>query len=692
MLMFLLIILLVVILILVVRNRRVKGDTSINAKIGTMEERINTDIRNINEEILAELAKENPDYDKMKALRAKIDELNNQKATLPAEGMTGSGWGRKSAKKGSGTNGLTVALYVGSLLILAGVGGLVLSGVKEIGLLILFLMTAVFYGGGLLIRGNETLKQASHVFVGTGMMMLPFIGLLIYDITKMDATILWMILSLVGVPMYLYAAYVMQNQVFSYFAILGFVSLSCSLASVMGLSLVWYFVFVMAVGIVFKLLIILGYGERLGVMQEAVQNTGEWLPVAAMMASFFASTSLKELDYLIVLGVLVLHLIVSYAIKPNIAYENLLRLTIPAWLILLVHVIWPNNDAVGIALGCAALAQMGLVFLNAILGLSRETHRKETEVAWMIASLVSMVAAGLTIGFGHNVEYWGWLSAALAIDTVALFVARYLFKQDVWYIGLLLTGILLPISILNASSLEWANTSTILTAVYILEMMGIEALFWKNGEASGNHLMAVSVGIFGIAALVTGASEHLQAIVFLAMAMCFFVRGMYRNETDFMELAVYCVASGIFFIIDWAGVNATWWADYRTRFAFAAHLAIFALAITQAMWGGKIPPYTRILIGSVVLLFVMACIATSGTEWAMYLFLVETVIIMLFGLTMKDQKIRNTGVIGAFLAVLWFTRNLSFVWPILLGFGIIGVVVFMLMRNGQKTPPLPPQV
>ena len=200
MLMFLLTILLVVILILVVRNRRAKGDTSINAKIGTMEERINTDIRNINEEILAELAKENPDYDKMKALRAKIDELNNQKATLPAEGMTGSGSGRKSAKKGSGTNGLTVALYVGSLLILAGVGGLVLSGVKEIGLLILFLMTAVFYGGGLLIRGNETLKQASHVFVGTGMMMLPFIGLLIYDITKMDATMLWMILSLVGVP------------------------------------------------------------------------------------------------------------------------------------------------------------------------------------------------------------------------------------------------------------------------------------------------------------------------------------------------------------------------------------------------------------------------------------------------------------------------------------------------------------
>lgn len=258
--------------------------------------------------------------------------------------------------------------------------------------------------------------------------------------------------------------------------------------------------------------------------------------------------------------------------------------------------------------------------------------------------------------------------------------------------GLLLTGILLPISILNASSLEWANTSIILTAVYILEMMGIEALFWRNGEASGNHLMAISIGIFGVAALVAGASEHLQAIAFLAMAMCFFVRGMYRNETDFMELAVYCVTSGIFFIIDWAGVNATWWADYRTRFALAAHLAIFALAITQAMWGGKKPPYVRILIGSIVLLFVMACIAISGTEWAMYLFLVETVIVMLFGLTMKDQKIRNTGVIGAFLAVLWFTRNLSFVWPILLGFGIIGVVVFMLMRNGQKTPPLPPQV
>jgi predicted branched-subunit amino acid permease len=91
-------------------------------------------------------------------------------------------------------------------------------------------------------------------------------------------------------------------------------------------------------------------------------------------------------------------------------------------------VIWPNNDAVGIALGCAALAQMGLVFLNAILGLYREMYRNETEVAWMIASLVLMVAAGVTIGSGHNIEFWGWLSVALAIDTAALFVARYLFK------------------------------------------------------------------------------------------------------------------------------------------------------------------------------------------------------------------------------------------------------------------------
>ncbi|MBQ8985300.1 hypothetical protein IJ076_01955 [Candidatus Saccharibacteria bacterium] len=114
-------------------------------------------------------------------------------------------------------SGLTIALYIGSILLLAGVGGLVFSGAKIPGLILLTTMMLVFYIGGILARNSEALKTASHVFVGTGMIMLPFLGFLFYDTIKIDASIIWLIMSLIGVPIYIFAAYVMQNKIFSFF-------------------------------------------------------------------------------------------------------------------------------------------------------------------------------------------------------------------------------------------------------------------------------------------------------------------------------------------------------------------------------------------------------------------------------------------------------------------------------------------
>ena len=78
------------------------------------------------------------------------------------------------------------------------------------------------------------------------------------NVTNLDPSITWLIFSLIGVPMYLYAAYIMKSKVFSYFAILGFVSLSSSLSSAMGLAMMWYFVFVMILGIIMDLVSLFG--------------------------------------------------------------------------------------------------------------------------------------------------------------------------------------------------------------------------------------------------------------------------------------------------------------------------------------------------------------------------------------------------------------------------------------------------
>ena len=49
-------------------------------------------------------------------------------------------------------NGIQAALYAGSLLILAGIGGLVWSGLNTMGLILLVFAMAAFYIGGILLR------------------------------------------------------------------------------------------------------------------------------------------------------------------------------------------------------------------------------------------------------------------------------------------------------------------------------------------------------------------------------------------------------------------------------------------------------------------------------------------------------------------------------------------------------------
>jgi hypothetical protein len=133
-----------------------------------------------------------------------------------------------SEPKSSEETGLTVALYMGSALLLAGVAGLVWSGLDAIGLGLLIMSALAFFAGGALMRKIKSLKIVSQVLVGISMATLPFIGILIYNITKIEPSIIWFIMSMIGVPIYIYAANIMPNKIFPFFVIAGLVSMSCS--------------------------------------------------------------------------------------------------------------------------------------------------------------------------------------------------------------------------------------------------------------------------------------------------------------------------------------------------------------------------------------------------------------------------------------------------------------------------------
>lgn len=643
----------------------------------------------LNQEILAELNKPNPDFEKLKTLRSKMNNLqvlpanNNTVSSVPIVTTQNTiNTPVESSSKTSEMNGLSVALLVGSSLILAGIAGLTISGIAELGLMLLILMTIIFYCGGIVLRNNRALKTVSYVFVGTGMMMLPFIGILVCNVTNLDPSITWLIFSLIGVPMYLYAAYIMKSKVFSYFAILGFVSLSSSLSSAMGLAMMWYFVFVMILGIIMDLISLFGPVKKLGVMEDSIKQTGEWLPLATFIASLTAFSSISELEYVIMFGIVTLQLILNYAHKQDLMRETLLRMSLMILALMIVHLIDSSGKAMGVALaGCAFVQTMYSIF-KISKNVDFEPGRREVESLWIMIELVSFIGAGSMIGSYSQATTLGWISGALLVDAILLLTAKYGMRDDNWCIGLIVVGVAFPLTLFNASGLNGLEAAPFYILAYTIEAAGLEALLWKNGSRDADVLTSAGIIAFGIVSMIMRNTFASPALIFFLMATGFAVRGFLKKQNILQEISIYLIGCTVVSVIITLG------GEYASSYTsiILGHVGFICLVICSLLREKK--ERIRLLIGCIMLLFMVGTSAIfQQLEWAMYLFLIETVLILIGGIIFKQKNVWITGAVGAFLAVLWFTKDLAFVMPVILGLGIIATVVIILLFNDKKKLP-----
>ncbi len=672
----------IVIVIVVIVSNRLDKKSKKNIQKLSQSQNTNAETEHLNQEILAELNKPEPDFEKLKMLRSKMNSLQetvaNNTPVNNAPNTVSSNTQKKNSSNDSNLNGLSVALLVGSLFILAGVAGITVSGITELGLMLLILMAIIFYCGGIILKRNQTLKIVSYVFVGTGMMILPFIGILVHEVTNLDPSITWLIFSLISVPMYLFATYTMKSKVFSYFAILAFVSFCSSLSSVMGLAMMWYFVFVMILGIIMDFIIMFGPSKKLGVMEEPVRQAGEWLPLAAFIASIGAS-GISETEYVIMFGIITLQLILNYAHKQDLMRETLLRMSLMVLLLMVVHLIDPSGKTMGITLALCAFAQAMFSIFKISKNADFESGRREVESLWILIELVSFIGAGSMIGSYDQSSTLGWITGAIAVDSILLLIARYGLKDNGWCIGLIVAGIVFPLTLLNALSLYGTEAAPFYILAYTLEGIGFEALLWKNSSKDAGVLTATGIVAFGIMSLIMRNNFASPGLVFLLMAIGFGVRGLLKKQNVMQEISIYLVGCAIYSTI------ITLVGDDIQNYSLVVfgHIGFICLMICSFLWEKK--ERIRMLLGCILLLFTVGMTAIiHQLDLMMYLFLIETVSILIGGIVFKQKNVWITGAIGAFLAVLWFTKDLPFVMPVLFGIGIIVAVVIILLFNDRK--------
>ena len=636
----------------------------------------NQKIARLNQEILTELDKETPDYERVKLLRSEMDKekaaSEPQASPLAASNIDALPFAIPEI------DGLSVALYIGSLLVLAGVGGLVFSGEKTNGLILLIMMALVFYVGGILLRKNDKLKMASYVFVGTGMMIIPFIGLLIHDITKTSPELIWLFLSLIGVPVYIFATYIMQSRVFAYFSILGFVSLSCSMVATIGLPMLWYFVAVMVLGILFNLLNMLGLLKNNTAFAESIKVSGNWLPLATFLASLTVMYSLSEQEYMIMLSIVLVQLGLNLWKEPIIWRENIFRLLFNVWFVVLVHLIVPDLKAIGLALSISALLQTMYSFYRTSRDTSFTLWRTESESTWIIVSIVCLTIAGPMIGHNSSIEMWGWSFAAAVASSIIFCLARLMSERDEWYAGLVLEATFLPIAILNMLKVDAGRVSVFYTTLYLIEMLGLETLFWSLKSKDADILTSLAIAFLGVAACSVKPDQFITTLVLMAAAIGFATRGILKKRNYMQEAAIYLLVASI------SSFAMQFVPDIPFSFVsiIIAHLAMGGLVASSLLWEER-NSRSRMLFGNIILLSVVGIVALVDAKvpWAMFLFLIEAVATLAYGLALKLKPIWMLGAGSVFLAVLWFTKDLPFVFPVILGLGIIAVVIIALLRR-----------
>lgn len=169
---------------------------------------------------------------------------------------------RQARKARRDRQNINITLYVASLLLVAAaalfVGTALPPVLRFAGVCT---VAALFYGSGLGVhRKVPRLRPASVAFTGTGLALVPVIGLALYNFAWHSASGAWLVTSLVGTVAYIAAALRLESKVLVYLSLTFVVSTAWSGIAVLGAALVWYFVALIGVAALLTLLSLLAPG------------------------------------------------------------------------------------------------------------------------------------------------------------------------------------------------------------------------------------------------------------------------------------------------------------------------------------------------------------------------------------------------------------------------------------------------
>ena len=141
---------------------------------------------------------------------------------------------------------INITLYAACLLLVAAaslfIGLAIPEGARFAGVT---LVAGLFYTGGLVVHArSRRLRPAAVAFTGTGLALIPVVGLALHNLVLRDAPSAWLVTSVVGTAAYAYAAARLDSRVVAYLSMTFLLSTALASGASMRSGIMWYFLFI----------------------------------------------------------------------------------------------------------------------------------------------------------------------------------------------------------------------------------------------------------------------------------------------------------------------------------------------------------------------------------------------------------------------------------------------------------------
>lgn len=510
---------------------------------------------------------------------------------------------------------LNILMGLSSLLfIAAGVAFIASEFSKQSKLFVLVLIVTLFYIGGLwLYSHKERLRPAAVSFVGTGLALIPFLGVALTQYTEMRPVDAWMITSIFGVAAYVFAAIKLQSQVISYLAIAFALSLASSAVASASLPIMWYFMVMILISLVAGMVSYARPSWLPNIFLQPIESTGQVVTPIALMASLFMIDSMRYLEYEMLFGLAAVQYIVSWLQTKRSIYENLSRILIHVTGIIFalsVSDTMSDRPLFGSVFLVLATAQLGYSLVR-----WQSTKVRSEQNLWIPMSLCLIWISSLfwvdadTLGAATYtaVSYGTLMGGALG--------SAYLTRQCAYgYVALFASTVLMFVIGRWAAMPLWSFG--FISLMFMLFAGLLLGIYWRRLQAKSLNLRILtifSIATYGLVGLFTSFMETTTwagaSLLLVAMALVYAASYIFKNKYFIIAAGVLiCLATGRLLINDYQSDNSM-----AIMFTFMiSAVAMYALSSIHSMQRDRMRSGIMLLAGHIYMIPAIMAIPSAG--------------------------------------------------------------------------------